>query len=173
MKRNIINNRMHDDGKRAFSLIEVALALGLMTFCIGALIGLISIGLTLQQNASEQSRAVRALDALSACIRQAGPDSDGICHVNLPSSEGLGFDFAPGGDAITWMFGVTEAGTFCKADAPKRRGTIRIELNPPPTAIESGYALLSVGWTGAATYDRRGWSQQLGSVETVVFFTLQ
>lgn len=146
--------------------------MGLMTFCVGSLIGLISIGLSNQQSATEQTKAVLALDFIATCIRQASPDSKGICHITLPSQDNIGFDLATEGEPIILIFGFTEAGTFCKADehGPNRRGTVCIEMNPPASAEEVGYACISAAWQGAATYEKTGWTHQLGSVETIVYF---
>ena len=158
----------------AFSLLEVALAMGLMMFCVGALIGLISIGLTNQQSATEQSKAVIALETISTCIRQTSPDSAGNCHVTLPSKDLIGFDFAVGQESLDLEFGFTGNGTFCKAEEQggNRRGTVHIQFNPPADSYEVGYASVSAAWLAAATYENHGWTHQLGSVETVVYFNL-
>jgi len=156
----------------AFSLLEVTLAMGLMMFCIGSLIGLISIGLSNQQSATEQTKAVLSLESVSTCIRQVSPDSQGICHVTLPAQDPLGFDFVSGGEPVSLSFGFTEAGTFCKAEdhGPNRRGTVHIKLTPPASDGEAGYASVSAAWLASATYEQGGWTHQLGSVETVVYF---
>jgi uncharacterized protein (TIGR02598 family) len=50
----------------AFTLIEVTLALGVASFCLLTVFGLVPIGLTSNQNASEQTAAAGVATAISA-----------------------------------------------------------------------------------------------------------
>jgi uncharacterized protein (TIGR02598 family) len=52
--------------RKAFTLIEVTLALGVASFCLITVFGLIPIGLTTNQNASEQTAAAGIASAISA-----------------------------------------------------------------------------------------------------------
>ena len=143
-----------------------------MGFCAVALIGLIPVGLCSQQAATEQTKAVLALDALASCIRGVACDSQGNCRLILPLPDVPELDFSPGGGSLTFSCGFTSAGTFCKADAFNRCGTIYMKLSPPATAVETGSAYLSAAWPGAAVRDRNGWNRHLGFVETVIYFNL-
>jgi uncharacterized protein (TIGR02598 family) len=62
----------------AFSLIEVTLALGVATFCLVTISGLLPIGLTSNQASLEQTMAGNISSAILADLRSAQPLSAGI-----------------------------------------------------------------------------------------------
>src|SRR5437899_11045725 len=56
-----------------FSLIEVALAVGVFGFCLIAVIGLLPTGLNTYQAAQEESRAVSALNMVASAAESLRP----------------------------------------------------------------------------------------------------
>lgn len=64
---------------RAFSLIEVAMALGIVAFAFTALMGMLPVGLGLFRNATETSVATRIVQKVSGDLQQA--DFDSIASV--------------------------------------------------------------------------------------------
>ena len=72
-------------GTAGFSMIEVTLAVGIIGFCLVAVIGLLPTGLRTQQDAQEEARAASALNMVAS------------------AAESLRFIGRPGGDA-TWAF---------------------------------------------------------------------
>lgn len=76
--------------KRGFSLIEVVLALAIVSFCLVLLVGLLPIGLKTNQISSEEFRAMNLMTALITDV-EATPQTERnsrIYQVNpLPSSE--------------------------------------------------------------------------------------
>ncbi|MDD5349046.1 MAG: hypothetical protein PHQ12_02425 [Chthoniobacteraceae bacterium] len=54
-----------------FSLVEVALAIGIAGFCLISILGLIPVGLSVSQNASAQNGAVGIMGAIAADLRNA------------------------------------------------------------------------------------------------------
>ena len=159
-----------------FSMVEVTLAIAILAFCSVALIGLLPVGITTQQAATEQTKAAFALEAMATCIRGMHRDSQNICRVTLPSVEPLEFDFAPGGKPFSLSYGFTEVGTFCKAgDFARVRGlcgTIYAKFKPPATPDETGSVYLTAAWPGAAFHDEDRWRCDSGYVETVAYFNL-
>jgi Tfp pilus assembly protein PilV len=61
---------------RAFSLVEVTMALGLMAFCLVALIGLLATGFIGMRSSHEQNSATFLLEKIAADV-QAGLDAGG------------------------------------------------------------------------------------------------
>ena len=59
--------------KRAFSLVEVTLALGLAAFCLVAIFGLLPIGMKTSEAAVEQTDASRIAAAVAADLRSTPP----------------------------------------------------------------------------------------------------
>jgi uncharacterized protein (TIGR02598 family) len=64
-----VNARHHQRQGAAFSLVEVALALGIAAFCLLTLFGLLSVGINNNQVSIEQSAAVGIGAALAADMR--------------------------------------------------------------------------------------------------------
>jgi len=60
-------------GNRAFSLVEVTLALGVMVFALFGLVGLIPIGLDTQRCSIQQTAATNIATAIVSDLRQTPP----------------------------------------------------------------------------------------------------
>lgn len=99
---------------RAFSLIEVTIALGIAAFAFTAMLGMLPVGLSLFRDATETSVATRIVQRISGELQQADFDSlDASAQTiryfddqgsALPSSEG----------AIYW----TKVSIFAGAELP-------------------------------------------------------
>jgi uncharacterized protein (TIGR02598 family) len=61
-----MNSPLRVGASSAFSLVEVVLALGVTTFCLVALIGLLSVGITSNRGTIEQTGATAVLSAAVA-----------------------------------------------------------------------------------------------------------
>jgi type II secretory pathway pseudopilin PulG len=77
----------------AFTLVEVTLALGVAGFCLSALLGLLSLGVTSNQSSSEQTVSSAIAKAVMADLR-ATPSG-------AQSSPRFGFNVPAGGALIT------------------------------------------------------------------------
>jgi uncharacterized protein (TIGR02598 family) len=84
---------MNSTDSRAFSLVEVVLALGICAFVLVALMGLFSTGLRASRESEEQVQAAN-LASLILATRMAAPNSD----TNLPN-------FALPADALSRPYG--------------------------------------------------------------------
>lgn len=58
---------------RAFTLVEVSLALGVASFCLLSIVGLLPVGLTSNQASIEQTMAVNISSAIVSDLRTAQP----------------------------------------------------------------------------------------------------
>jgi type II secretory pathway pseudopilin PulG len=76
--------------RRAFSLVEVTLALGLLVFALVALLALLPNGLTSNRDASRQMAAASVASQVLADLREAGrkppPQVSAIYGVNLANT---------------------------------------------------------------------------------------
>ena len=61
------------EGKRAFSLVEIVLAIGVVTFCLLSLLGLISVGLNDNKLVREQIIALNLCRNIESDLRATGP----------------------------------------------------------------------------------------------------
>src|ERR1044071_1121492 len=61
--------RVCDSNSRAFSLVEVALALGIAAFCLFAVFGLMPVGMQTNRNAASQTAAANIISILVADLR--------------------------------------------------------------------------------------------------------
>jgi uncharacterized protein (TIGR02598 family) len=73
-----------DSSIGAFSLVEVALALGVTSFCLIVLFGLLPTGLNSNQASSEQTGAADILAAVSADLRSTPKANAASPHFSVP-----------------------------------------------------------------------------------------
>lgn len=109
----------------AFSLIEVALALGVSAFCLTALLALLPLGLQNSQTASEQTTANGLLSAVAGDLR-AAPAADGAVstqfRIPLPSN--------PVKDSTPIQLYLNSAGQVVKSGAPGSRYRLTVTFLP-------------------------------------------
>src|SRR5437588_2264277 len=80
--------RKNASERRAFSLIEVVVALGVIAFCLTAVIGLLPTGLRTQQDAQEQAKGASALNMVSVAVeslRRVNPGTSGHTTWAFPN----------------------------------------------------------------------------------------
>jgi type II secretory pathway pseudopilin PulG len=79
---------MRSVGQRAFSLVEVTLALGIAGFALVAIFGLLPIGITSSQNTIEQTAAAGMARAIMADLRATPPSrtSSAAYKINIPNA---------------------------------------------------------------------------------------
>jgi len=149
--------------RRGFSLVEVALAMGIASFCLLAVAGLVPVGLDAVRGSREEAGAARCLEHISRALRTATPDA---------SAQYQASDSYP---ALTWT-----AGTGLKVtlddlsldgrptvDPLEQRLVSRVEI--PPAGDQ---ALVSVAWPARATWNEvsASWENAQGSLSTCVVF---
>jgi len=151
--------------RKAFSLVEVVLALGLVSFCLLAIVGLLPTGLRSVKNASAEAAAVNALNYLDSAIRNA-TTTDGTDYVANGTY-----------NLMTWSLDGA-ARTF--ADIPINLGGLRdetdvrfkahVEVIAPAGTNAPGRALVTVAWPVASTWVEGQWKGAEGSVSSGIIF---
>lgn len=147
-----------------FSLVEVVVALGIVTFCLLALIGLLPTGFLSARNAREEAAATVVLAQASEAIREAS-SSGANSYTALGSWSNL--TWVLGGTATTEDYALTLGGVPTANDA---RLKVRVELQPPTDSHSGGRAMISVAWPGQAEWTGGHWEKSQGSVSTWLNF---
>lgn len=139
-----------------FSLVEVTVAIGIVSFALLAVVGLLPVGLKSIKSATEQSAAANTLTALAESLRSA------------QSTDGTNYSFAFGGSTKDFKLGETNLPpwTWTNLDlggatnTANRRIAARLEIRETPSADGStpGRASVSVAWSAhpGLTYGTNG-----------------
>lgn len=155
----------------AFSLVEVTLALGMVTFCLLGLVGLLPLGLTSVKSSRDGAAALNTLVQMSEAIQGAQVESVG---------NDLAFKGAGKYDHLEWKVGGSEVSSTTKlsalgfpvSKAQDERFVSRVVITPPTQATSAGTAAISIAWPSQATWDsaKGQWIGAQGSVRTWLVF---
>lgn len=158
-------------GDGAFTLTEIALAVGIISIGMIAVLGLLPAGLNAMRHGRDELAAAHCLRNLSDGIRNA-ERVDG----NIPAT------YRAGGvlSNLTWTIGNSAEATLTvtnltSAGAPAARPedallNARIEVAPPANPHSAGTATVSVAWPALSTWDGQKWSRNQGQIATHVVF---
>lgn len=148
-----------------FSLVEVTLALGISSFCLLTILGLLTAGLTTNQVSTNQTASNGILSTIIADLRATRPPDTGETSVKSPR-----FSIPIPTNPVTvsptdTTFYVNEEGQFVTAKGTDSlyRVTITFLPNDATRAKSATYALVKVSWPASATPD-----SALGYVNTFV-----
>jgi Tfp pilus assembly protein PilV len=97
---------------RAFTMIEVTLALGVAGFCLLSIVGLLPVGLTSNQASIEQTMAVNISSALVSDLRTAQP-----MGANISPRFGLPIPAAGAGSSMHTVY-LASDGAATTVDTP-------------------------------------------------------
>jgi type II secretory pathway pseudopilin PulG len=143
---------------RAFSLIEVTLALGVAAFCLVVVFGLLPLGITSNQNSIQQSAAASMSRAIVADLHTAPPASS-LVTTSTSAIFGIPIPAAGAGTSIRDTLYLRQDGTTGGApinqDAngafnPLYRATLY--FYPPPVGGQrtATFARLLITWPALA-----------------------
>jgi uncharacterized protein (TIGR02598 family) len=122
----------------SFSLVELTLAIGVVAFCLIAIVGLLPVGVQTNQAAISQTAAANILSAVAVDLRATPGTND--------TSAQFGINFAL--LSQTLYFG-EDGRSIAAADAPRYRLTITFP--PNPAGIHAArFATLKISWPAAA-----------------------
>ncbi|MEI8340476.1 MAG: Verru_Chthon cassette protein B [Verrucomicrobiota bacterium] len=125
----------------AFTLVEIAMALGIMSFCLVILLGLLPVSLTTLQNASEETAGINIISTIITDLKST-PVTSGTS-----STYQLTFPTAPGGgnQALTMYF--DKAGGVTKSIDARYKVTVTLS---PPTLQNTITGIARVSWPAMA-----------------------
>lgn len=155
----------------AFSLVEVVLAIGIFSFALLAVVGLLPVGLKSVKNANEEAAAANVVARISNALRQAS-SRDGINYENRFAQTSFGYAVGGAATNFGWTNLNMDAYTTSGIDSP--RLVARLEILQPPTASAPGEAVITVAWPAVANpqwdTSTRQWSRAEGSVTSAIQF---
>jgi len=155
--------------RRAFTLVEVTMAIGIISFSLLALVGLLPQGLRMLKNANDRSAAAGALSRLTGAVRNG--NFDGVDRYRAATYTNL-----------SWRIGSTNLVEYTQllnfsgqpvaqaSDNPRQ--VARVELVPPANPIGIGRARVSIAWPAAAVWDvsSGAWKNADGSITQGIMF---
>lgn len=149
----------------AFTLVEVMVAVGMVTFALVTVVSLLPSGLKSHQFATDQARNVQVLNDLARAVK--GVRKEAATPLFLPPLEGV---TVGSGVSNLWL---NADGTVSTAKPQQRdlRGAVRIEQLTSPVAGVLPVSI-SVAWPGTATYQGGKWTKNEGSVSTLQYLVL-
>lgn len=135
-----------------FSLVEVTMAIAIVSFCLIAVLGLLPTGLKAVKNSNEQAGAANLIGAIATSLRSAST-TDGTNYTTSFGGQTISFKNSGGGvSACTWINtgGFTLEGV---TNSTWPRLCAAIVVTAPATAPAPVSAFISVGWPATATWN--------------------
>lgn len=142
-----------------FSLIEVVIALGIISFALVAVIGLLPTGLNSQRQGVNQAFGVQALNDVAQGIQGISSGTNGTLRfgsviAGVPVGQG------------TSSLPLYEDGTLTNS-AALRRGTVFIDQKPITNSLRPVF--ISVAWPQTADHSGSSWANSQGSVSAFLY----
>lgn len=153
---------------QAFSLVEVVMAVGIVSFCLLSIVALLPVGLKSVQNANEQAGAAQILNAIAESLRNAQSGNFSFAGRNAT--------FTLGGPSasLTWT-NLTLEGTTNEAF---KRVKAQLDYTPPASISLPGRATVSVAWSAQSANltwipASQSWSGADGSLTSGLIFLVK
>ena len=166
-----LTNSRFRNNSRGFSLVEVALALGIVSFALLPIIALLPAGLTNYRGSVSRVEAAEALSSIATCIQlaTANPGTPSTYTALAPCNGGdsgspLDIAWSPGSSLKQYgPIYLDENGTPITSGAgipSNARLTAMITVTPPNLTAPStvGSAYIYIGWPAQST---PGWNGNL------------
>ena len=118
-------------GRRAFTLVEVVIALGVTAFCLTVLMGLFALGLNNSRESAEQIQAAHLAQALID-TRRAAPNAT-IASFPLPM---MGTNLTANGTAITGT-SMIDGNGYVTASAQNAQYGLTYTITPPSSGANA------------------------------------
>lgn len=147
--------------RRAFSLVEVTLALGIAAFCLIAVFGLMPIGVQTNRNATSQTAATNIIASVIADMRATTSSTSRQYGITFGTAKTLYFDGA--GECSIDVNGSTAIDGSSWSPPLQTRYRLNITFPLSPTGLS--YADVKLTWPAGATP-----ANASGSVETFAAF---
>ncbi len=147
---------------QAFSLIEVTLALGIVSFALVAVLGLLPTGLNTQRQAVNQSFGVQGLNDVAQALQGIYVSTNGTT-TNFPAPlESL--SVAAGTKTLT----LYEDGSLTNTSSSPRAQVFIDKKAPIGNSLP---VFVSVAWPHTATRSGTNWSNAQGSAGAFLYLT--
>jgi uncharacterized protein (TIGR02598 family) len=161
---------------RGFSLVELSLALGIATYCLVAVSGMLSVGINSDKNASRQTAAANIAKAVEADLYVA-PGAAGSAAYSQSKQFGFQIPNAGQGGAVASVQSIYlgDGGNAVTAVETAPSGSagavyrVSVTFAPPASSQRGGTtARVLVTWPALADLDPAQWPRRYaGSYEIV------
>ncbi len=160
-------------GRIAFSLVEVTLALAVVSFCLLTMVALLPIALGSMKTSRDEAVATNCMEQIAGAIQRASLQSSGPNSGKYQASGPY--------NALVWPlagstvnFDMTNLSTsgFPSAETSEKHFVARVQITPPANAFTTGTAFISVGWPVQAVWNTTtsNWKNAQGSTRTFLIF---
>ncbi len=149
-----------------FSLVEVTIALGIISFCVISVFALLPIGMNTIKQARDNRNGVELINQVTSELvmrRAAGQDRHALAGIFSNVSWQVG---AP---TIETNVQVMADGRYSIA-AGGEKMQAWLKISPPVNAWSVGLAQVSVAWPESAKRVGDSWTNSQGSVDGVIYF---
>jgi len=157
----------------AFSLVEVMIALGIISFCVISVFGLLPVALKSMRDANDRRAAVEIMNRLAGdVLALSGAESKYRSSGSAAPADNLSGDYADTSITVSGRKLFYENADGKRADKQNASYTGVIDVATPVGDFDVGVVNISVAWPATATTNNSasGWTNALGSVNTVVYF---
>jgi len=159
----------------AFSLVEVAFALGIASFCLVPLFGILPTGLSSNTAAIEQTAAANIARSIIADLRATPPSSalatSSLFKLQVPAKGGADSISASSSGKPQTLFFAGDGSFNTKATTTGANGSryrAAIGFLPPSSGIGATSVRVLITWAALADQTTNSWPKNFsGSYETV------
>ena len=153
-----------------FSLVEVVLAIGIVSFALVAVVGLLPAGMKSLKNATEQAAAANVLNSIATAIRSA------------ETTNGTNYSFRYAGASNNYEYKIGQTTNIALDDldlngqstnSASARLKAFILITPPANSTGIGQALISIAWPAQApnlNWTGSGWTNAQGQLSSSIQF---
>jgi len=166
-RSQVVSRKLRAATRSAFSLAEVVIALGVVSFALIAVFGLLPAGLKTVKNANEQAAAANLLGAIADAVRNASTNGSATSYSNSIAGQGIGYTLGAAANTIT-LTNLTLEGLAANNFSARLKAVVVI--TPPTNTTTPGRALISVAWPPQAVWGGALWSKSEGSVTSGIHF---
>jgi type II secretory pathway pseudopilin PulG len=148
IQQEIQNPRSAIQNSSGFSLVEVTLAIGIVSFALLAVVALLPVGLKSVKSATEHAGAAEVMRSLAGELRSAS-SSDGTNFSGNFAGGNISYTIGTTNEKLTYWTNLTLEGT-AESDFNVRRLSAVLRVNAPANAWSPGRATISVAWSAQA-----------------------
>ena len=171
-RSQVTSRELRAASRSAFSLTEVVIALGVVSFALIAIFGLLPVGLKTVKNANEQAAAANLLGAIADAVRNASTNGSATTYSYSIAGQGIAYTIGGASNTITLTNLTLEGATATNILSARLKAVVVI--SPPANIMTNGRALISVAWPATASnsgsISNLTWSRADGFVTSGIQF---
>ena len=153
-----------------FSLVEVAMAIGIMAFCVLAIVAMLPVGLSNIRRANEQVTAANALRTLGGGFLQNVTVTNSAGAVSQSSATLTNVTWSPGGSAMTIKTNLTVGGFAAASGSDLGLAAVVVVTPPAAVSFAAGKARIRMASPSGAQWGGSRWTNSQNSFDGMVYF---